>query len=366
MFEHRLAAHIDWSLLGAVGALSAIGTAMVYSATYDPAGVVVAPEFYRHLVALAVGAAALMACLLVDYRTLADRSLLLYAGLVTVLALTLFAGTEQGGAQRWIGVGPLSGQPSELARLVLALVLAGVYARGHPEGRARRDWLLGGAVVALPFVLIARQPDLGTAVTLLPGCLTIMVLAGLRVRVLAAAALLAMLAAPLVWAYGLEDYQQRRISSFLDPEQDPQGAGYQQRQARITVGSGGLTGRGFLQGTQNQYDFLPVSHNDFIFSVLAEELGFVGVSITLGLYLFVVLRALDAARVARDATGTYLVAGIAAGFTFQVVYNITMAAGLAPVKGLTLPLMSFGGSSIIATLMGLGLVLNVRMRRFRN
>ena len=288
MFEHRLAAHIDWSLLGAVGALSAIGTAMVYSATYDPAGVVVAPEFYRHLVALAVGAAALMACLLVDYRTLADRSLLLYAGLVTVLALTLFAGTEQGGAQRWIGVGPLSGQPSELARLVLALVLAGVYARGHPEGRARRDWLLGGAVVALPFVLIARQPDLGTAVTLLPGCLTIMVLAGLRVRVLAAAALLAMLAAPLVWAYGLEDYQQRRISSFLDPEQDPQGAGYQQRQARITVGSGGLTGRGFLQGTQNQYDFLPVAHNDFIFSVLAEELGFVGVSITLGLYLFVV------------------------------------------------------------------------------
>ena len=202
---------------------------------------------------------------------------------MAVLVLTLFMGTEQGGAQRWVGIGPLSGQPSELARLVLALVLASVYARNSPARRALRDWIVGGAVVALPFVLIARQPDLGTAVTLLPACLTIMVFAGLRIRALAVVALLAVLAAPLVWAYGLEEYQQGRIISFLDPEQDPQGAGYQQRQARITVGSGGLTGRGFLQGTQNQYNFLPVAHNDFIFSVLAEEHGFVGVSITLGL-----------------------------------------------------------------------------------
>ncbi len=366
MFEHRLAVHIDWALLGAIGVLSAIGAAMVFSTTYDPAGGTVGAEFYRQLAALAVGAVALTACLMVDYRTLADRSLVIYAGLVAVLALTLLAGTEGGGAQRWVCVGPLCGQPSELARLVLALVLAAAYGRTAPGPRALRDWLPGGAVVAVLFVLIARQPDLGTAVTLLPVGLTIMVFAGLRARVLVVAALLAVLAAPIVWAYGLEDYQQRRISSFLDPEQDPQGAGYQQRQARITVGAGGLAGRGFLQGTQNQYNFLPVAHNDFIFSVLAEELGFVGVSIALGLYLFVILRSLDAARVARDSTGTYLVVGIVAGFTFQVVYNVTMSAGLAPVKGLTLPLMSFGGSSVIATLMGFGLILNVRMRRFRN
>ena len=366
MFEHRLAFYIDWLLVGVIGILSAIGAAMVFSATYDPTSGSVGPEFYRQLAALALGVLALIACLMVDYRTLADRSFIIYAGLVALLALTLLAGTEQGGAQRWVGLGPLSGQPSELARLVLALVLASVYGRSNSGPRSLRDWLVGGAVVALPFVLIARQPDLGTAVTLLPVCLTIMVFAGLRVRVLVVLGLLAVLATPLVWAYGLEDYQQRRISSFLDPEQDPQGAGYQQRQARITVGSGGLTGRGFLQGTQNQYNFLPVAHNDFIFSVLAEELGFVGVSITLLLYLCVILRSLDAGRVARDSTGTYLVAGIVAGFTFQVVYNITMSAGLAPVKGLTLPLMSFGGSSIIATLMGFGLILNVRMRRFRN
>ena len=366
MFEHRLAVYIDWALLVAIGLLSVMGAAMVFSATYDPTSGTVGTEFYRQLLALVVGAVALVVCLMVDYRTLADRSWFVYGGLVAVLALTLLVGTEQGGARRWIGIGPFSGQPSELARLVLALVLASAYGRSNPGPRALRDWLLGGAVVALPFLLIARQPDLGTAVTLVPVCLTIMVFAGLRVRVLAVVALLAVLATPLVWAYGLEDYQQRRISSFLDPEQDPQGAGYQQRQARITVGSGGLVGRGFLQGTQNQYNFLPVAHNDFIFSVLAEELGFVGVSIALGLYLFVILRALGAAWVARDSTGTYLVAGIVAGFTFQVIYNITMSAGLAPVKGLTLPLMSFGGSSIIATLMGFGLILNVRMRRFRN
>ncbi len=366
MFEHRLGVYIDWALLGAIAILSVMGAAMVFSATYDSTSGSVGTEFYRHLVALAVGSVALVFCLMVDYRTLADRSWFVYAGLVAVLVLTLLAGTEQGGARRWIGIGPLSGQPSELARLVLALVLASVYARSNPGPRALRDWFLGGAVVALPFVLIARQPDLGTAVTLLPVCLTVMVFAGLRVRVLAVVALLAVLATPLVWAYGLEDYQQRRISSFLDPEQDPQGAGYQQRQARITVGSGGLAGRGFLQGTQNQYNFLPVAHNDFIFSVLAEELGFFGVSIALGLYLFVILRSLDAAWVARDRIGMYLVAGIVAGFTFQVVYNIVMSAGLAPVKGLTLPLMSFGGSSVIATLMGFGLILNVRMRRFRN
>ena len=366
MFEHRLAVYLDWALLAAIGMLCAIGAATVFSATFDPTSGSVGAEFYRHLVALAIGAAALVGCLMVDYRTLADRSLFIYAGLVAVLVLTLFMGTEQGGAQRWVGIGPLSGQPSELARLVLALVLASVYARNSPARRAWRDWIVGGAVVALPVVLIARQPDLGTAVILLPVCLTIMMFAGLRIRVLVVVALLAVLAAPLVWAYGLEEYQQRRISSFLDPEEDPQGAGYQQRQARITVGSGGLTGRGFLQGTQNQYNFLPVAHNDFIFSVLAEEHGFVGVSITLALYLFVILRSLDAARVARDSTGMYLVAGLVAGFAFQVVYNITMSAGFAPVKGLTLPLMSFGGSSIIATLMGFGLILNVRMRRFRN
>ena len=170
--------------------------------------------------------------------------------------------------------------------------------------------------------------------------------------------------APIAWMFALEDYQKSRIVTFLDPEQDARGAGYQQIQARITVGSGGVTGKGFMQGTQGQLRFLPVAHNDFIFSVLAEEQGFAGVVVALALYLFVIMRSLDAARLSKDRVGAYLVLGVLSCFTFQVVYNITMSAGLAPVKGLTLPLMSYGGSSMIATLAGFGLILSVRMRRF--
>jgi len=174
------------------------------------------------------------------------------------------------------------------------------------------------------------------------------------------------LVAPVAWKFALKDYQKERISTFLDPSQDAKGAGYQQIQARITVGSGGLWGKGFTKGTQGQLRFLPVAHNDFIFSVLAEEQGFAGVLVTLGLYLFVILRALEASRLAKDRLGAYLVLGVLASFTFQVIYNVTMSAGLAPVKGLTLPLMSYGGSSMIASLAAFGLILNVRMRRFTN
>jgi rod shape determining protein RodA len=177
---------------------------------------------------------------------------------------------------------------------------------------------------------------------------------------------LAIVAAPVVWNYALQDYQRGRILTFLDPWRDPRGAGYQQIQAQITVGSGGLWGKGFQKGTQGQLSFLPVAHNDFIFSVLAEEHGFAGVLVVLALYVFVMLRSVEAARLAKDRLGTLLVIGVLSGFTFQVLYNVTMSAGFAPVKGLTLPLVSYGGSSMIATLAGFGLILNVRMRRFTN
>jgi len=235
--------------------------------------------------------------------------------------------------------------------------------RGSPGAT---ELAIAGGLTLIPVALIAKEPDLGTAVTLLPIFLAVAYLAGMRMRVLGIICLCAALAAPVAWKFALKDYQKSRISTFLDPSQDAKGAGYQQIQARITVGSGGLSGKGFQQGTQGQLRFLPVAHNDFIFSVLAEEQGFAGVLVALGLYLFVILRALEAATLAKDRLGSYLVLGVLASFTFQVVYNITMSAGLAPVKGLTLPLMSYGGSSMIATLAGFGLVLNVRMRRFTN
>ncbi len=366
MFERRLYTYLDWTLVTAILLLCAIGLAMIYSTTFDPTTERVGEQFYRQLWALAVGLVALTVCLMVDYRLLADRAVLIYGGLIALLSYTLVFGIEMGGAQRWIGLGPFNLQPSEFARLAIPLVLATFYAQSRRGTRTMGDWVLGAAFVVVPFALIAREPDLGTAVTLLPVCLAIMLFAGLPLRFLASIVIVAILVVPVAWTYAMEDYQRTRIVSFLDPEQDPRGAGYQQIQARITVGSGGLTGKGFLQGTQNQYNFLPVAHNDFVFSVLAEEQGFLGVLFTLGLYLFVILRSLDTARVAKDRTGMYLVIGIMAGFSFQVIYNITMSAGLAPVKGLTLPLVSYGGSSIISTLMGFGLILNVRMRRFIN
>ena len=369
MFERRLYFHIDWLLLGAVLTLAGIGVAMIYSTTYRllPDGTGYAGrEFYTQLYALGLGGIALLVCLTIDYRALAEHSLIIYGGLLALLVFVLIAGDSAGGAQRWIELGPFKLQPSEFGRITLALILAMFFGENRRGARNTSDLVIGGIFAAVPLFLIAKQPDLGTAVTLIPVFLGITYLAGLRLRLLAIAAGMAILLTPIVWNYALKDYQKSRIVIFLDPEQDPRGAGYQPIQARVTVGSGGLVGKGFRNGTQGQYKFLPVAHNDFIFSVLAEEQGFAGVCVALGLYLFVILRSLEAARLAKDRIGAYLVGGIISGFTFQVIYNITMSAGLAPVKGLTLPLMSYGGSSMIATLAAFGLILNVRMRRFTN
>ena len=278
----------------------------------------------------------------------------------------LFFGVVRGGSRRWIDLGVVNLQPSEFAKAALALVLAKFFGDSRRGALRREDLAIAACITAVPLILVARQPDLGTAVTLIPVAFAIAYVAGMPMRIIGVLALAAVLVAPVAWKFALQDYQRGRISTFLDPAQDAKGAGYQQIQARITVGSGGPWGKGFTKGTQGQLRFLPVAHNDFIFSVLAEEQGFAGVLVTLGLYLFVILRALEAARLAKDRVGAYLVLGVLASFTFQVIYNVTMSAGLAPVKGLTLPLMSYGGSSMIATLAAFGLILNVRMRRFTN
>ena len=366
MFERRLIFHVDWLLLGALLVLTGIGIAMIYSTTYVVVGDHAGPQVRTQTYALVLGLIALFVFLVIDYRLLAENSLVLFGGLLALLLFVLFKGSTQFNATRWIEIGPFNLQPSEFGRIALALVLATYFGENRRGARNMGDLVVGGLFTAVPVLLIARQPDLGTAVTLIPVFLGIAYLAGMRLRLLGVIALIAVLMAPLAWQFALKDYQKSRITTFLDPEQDPRGDGYQQIQARITVGSGGLTGKGFMQGTQGQYKFLPVAHNDFIFSVLAEEQGFIGVLAVLGLYLFIILRSLEAARLSKDRLGAYLVAGIIAGFSFQVIYNIAMSAGLAPVKGITLPLMSYGGSSLIATLAAFGLILNVRMRRFTN
>jgi rod shape determining protein RodA len=364
MFERRLYYHIDWALLFAIFALCAFGVATIYSATFDPTHGA-SHRYVVQMYAVGLGVIAMMVMLTLDYRTFTDKSHLIYVAILAVLIYVLLFGHEGKGARRWIPLGGFNLQPSEFAKIAVALVLAKFFGenRGAPQWT---DLAIGGVLTLIPLGLIAKEPDLGTAVTLLPIFLAIAYLAGMQMRILGILLLASVLAAPIAWKFALKDYQKSRISTFIDPSLDAKGAGYQQIQARITVGSGGLTGKGFRQGTQGQLRFLPEVDNDFIFSVLAEEHGFAGVLVALGLYLFVILRALEAARLAKDRLGSYLVLGVLASFTFQVVYNVTMSAGLAPVKGLTLPLMSYGGSSMIATLAGFGLILNVRMRRFTN
>src|SRR4051812_24192136 len=364
MFERRLYHHIDWALVIAMLALCALGVVMINSTTADPTRSM-CRMYITQIYAIVLGLGAMMFMMTLDYRTFTDKSHLIYIGLLALLLYVMFFGQVQMGARRWIPLKVFNLQPSEFAKLGVALVLAKFFGetRGSPTWS---DLAVGGLLTALPLGLIAKEPDLGTAVTLLPVFVAIAYLAGMRMRILGILLVCAVIAAPIAWKFALKDYQKSRISTFLDPSQDAKGAGYQQIQARITVGSGGLTGKGFKHGTQGQLRFLPVADNDFIFSVLAEELGFAGVLAALGLYLFIILRTLDAARLAKDRLGSYLVLGVLASFTFQVVYNITMSAGLAPVKGITLPFMSYGGSSMIATLAGFGLVLNVRMRRFTN
>lgn len=364
--DRRLLPHLDWPLLAALVALALIGIATIYSVTWNLQTNQPGNEFWTQVYALPVALAAMVVFLTIDYRTLAQRSLLLYGGLLLSLVGVMVIGVVRMGARRWIPLGPVNLQPSEFARITISLVLAMYFGDARRSARAPADLFMACVFVGIPFLLIQQQPDLGTAMTLLPVLLGVLYLAGLRMRWLVVAAVVLALLSPIIWNYGLKEYQRDRIATFVDPSKDAKGKGYQQIQAKVTVGSGGLMGKGFRQGTQGAYQFLPVAHNDFVFSVLAEEHGFVGVLVALGLYLFVILRSLEAAKLARDRVGAFLVVAFISGFGFQVLYNITMSAGLAPVKGLTLPLMSYGGSSLVATLAGFGLVLNVRMRRFTN
>jgi rod shape determining protein RodA len=362
VIDRRLVANIDWVLLGVTLLLALIGVSTVYSATHR--GTLIGLHV-KQLYLVTGGLLCLLIALLVDYRRLSDRAVLFYVLSVAVLAYVVLFGPLIAGTRRWILIRSFQLQPSEFVKLVSALLLAKVFSESNRETLGLRDLLGPAAAIGVLVVLIARGPDLGTAVCLLPPFLTVAFLAGLRMRAVLAVFLGLVLVSGLAWPY-LKDYQKTRIYTFLDPSLDPRGAGYQKIQSQIAVGSGGLLGKGFGEGSQAQLGYLPARHTDFILSVLAEEMGFLGVVGVLGLYALWLWRMLETAQLARDRLGAFLCAALAAGFAFQVVYNSAMVAGLVPVKGLPLPLLSSGGSSVLASLIGVGLVLNVRMRRFAN
>lgn len=361
--DRRHLYNIDWALLLVTLAIAAIGVVTIVSATH---GSRFEGVYAKQLYAIALGLLALLLCLGLDYRRLADRAPLFYLLAMSALAGLLFFGPRIAGTRRWFVVAGFQIQPSEFAKLVAALFVAKVFAESKKEALGLREILWPGAAIGFLCLLIAAEPDLGTAFTLIPMFVTVAYLAGLRMRaVLALLPVLALLGG-LWWQYAAEPYQKRRIRTHLGIEEDPKGGGYQKIQSQIAVGSGGLAGKGYKRGSQSQLGYLPARQTDFIFSVLAEENGFVGVVAVLGLYLFVLWRAFETAQLARDRVGAFLAAALGAILTFQVVYNVAMVAGLVPVKGLPLPLMSYGGSSVLSSLLAIALILNVRMRRFAN
>ena len=363
MVDRRLLFNMDWVLLGSTVLLCVIGVATIHSATHlgQNSGLYVKQAYY-----VVAGLLALGMSLFADYRRLADRSPLLYLLALAALVAVLLFGPLIVNTRRWFQVFGVQVQPSEFVKLVAALLVAKIFAEAKKESLGLADIALPGLAIGVLVALIAKQPDLGTAFCLVPLFLAVAVLAGLRLKALVGLAAVSVIVASAAWHFAMVDYQKTRVQTFLGLKKDPQGAGWQSDQSRIAVGSGGLTGRGYKEGTQSQLGYLPARHTDFIFSVLAEEVGFVGVVVVLGLYLLVLWRGLETAHLARDRIGAFLVAGIMGSMAFQVIYNVAMVAGLVPVKGLPLPFMTYGGSSVLSSLLAIGLVLNVRMRRFAN
>jgi rod shape determining protein RodA len=361
MARYRSAREMDWALLTIALVITAVGILQIYSATL---GTTWASAWWRQCVYVAVGLVLMWLAASVDYHTLLNQAPIYYWALVASLVVVLALGKEVSGGKRWI---PLLGgfhfQPSEFVKVVLILQIARYLSDVKGDHLEARDLLKLGALTALPAALVMKQPDLGTALSYLPILAMGIFLAGLRWQHVVALVLIAALALPVGW-HLLKDYQKMRLIAFLDPSRDPLGSGYQVIQSQIAVGAGGMWGKGVTQGSQTQLRFLPVPHTDFIFSAFAEEHGFVGVLVMLGLYFLLLMQIVQNAQVAADRAGMYIAMGVAGLLLFHLLVNIGMVVGRMPVTGIPLPLMSYGGSSILSWYIMLGLVNNVRLRRF--
>lgn len=363
MKKRSLGSQFDWGLFVLVLLLSGLGFTVLWSASHGADGEH-GPYAIRQMQWFIIGLAAMAVCLSFDYRHLQTRATALYGGLLLLLVLVLVLGKSSMGAQRWLPLGPLRIQPSEFMKLGMAVMMANVLSRqDEPPPHGPRNLLLPAALTVVPVGLVLIQPDLGTAALAGAVALVVVLFQGVRRKVLLAAGGVFLGGLPLAWGF-LKDYQRQRILTFLDPERDPLGAGYHIIQSKIAVGSGQILGKGFLHGTQARLQFLPERHTDFIFSVLAEEWGFLGSLFVLALYALLILWGLDIAAKARDTFGRLLAVGVTSIVFFHVVVNVGMVTGCLPVVGVPLPLFSYGGSSVLTTYLAVGILLNVKMRRF--
>ncbi|MDH5490338.1 MAG: rod shape-determining protein RodA [Myxococcales bacterium] len=357
----------DWTLFVATCAIAVLGIVNLYSAT-SAAGVQ-SDLHIQQIYWLTLGTGVAVLIVSIDYHHFERNAWVAYGAGLVLLVLVFLLGRSVRGSMRWIPIGGFSLQPSELMKVFLIIALA-KYLHNDPktDGRTLKDLVIPGLILAVPMVLILKQPDLGTAVICALIFGTVMVLTHLKIRSLVTLAIFFGVSAPLSWSYLLEDYQKGRFTAiwarWSGEEIDILDAGWHTQQSLVAIGSGGLTGKGFMRGTQNQFRFLPDQQSDFPFSVWSEEHGFLGAFVLLGLYLFVVIWGLKIASQARDRFGAVVSVGVSAMIFWHAVINLGMVMGMLPVVGLTLPLFSYGGSSVLTVMMGLGLLMNVSMRRF--
>ncbi len=362
----QLLGRLDWTMVLAIAALLMVGITFIYSASYRSDDLPAGSFFEKQILWALMGIGIFLVFAAVDYHQLRDASWALYALGLVLLILVLLIGKKVYGAYRWLNLFGIQVQPSEFAKVATMIALARFLSR---PGRSMAPLKLVGQVLlimAVPFLLILKEPDLGTASVLVPVAFFMMFAAGVPIRTLALLVLIGILLMPLGW-FVLGDYQRERILVFLDPGRDPLGAGWNKIQSAIAVGSGGFWGKGYLRGTQNLLGFLPrtVAPTDFIYSVIAEEMGFAGSTLLLALYATVLTGGIRAALLARDKMGRLLAVGVTSSLFFHVAVNMAMTIGLLPITGLPLPLLSYGGSFMISTMIGLGIVQSVYIRRFR-
>ena len=362
--DRRLISHFDWTLLLLSLAFVLIGVATIYSASYDIVQQQAGALPGRQLTWLGLGLVAMFAALAFDYHYLDRVAYPFYGAMLLLLVVVYFVGHSGGGSQRWINLGFFRLQPSEPAKVAVVLVMAKYFQDDEPaRGYYLRD-LWASFALAAPLVLLTLiQPDLGTAIILGIVFISMVLMGGLRTRsfLYLVGAGLAFL--PVAWHF-LKAYQRNRILTFLDPDRDPLGAGYHVIQSQIAIGSGRFFGKGYLHGTQNRLDFLPAQHTDFIFAVFSEEWGFLGCLILLLMFFALIVYCLRIVQRAKDRFGALLVFGMTAIFFWHATVNVAMVAGVLPVVGVPLPLVSYGGSALASLMFAIGVIMNVSMRRF--
>lgn len=362
MIDRTQIGKIDWILIILLVINSAIGVVAIYSGSHYLAG----DYHLRQIIFIAVSLAALLLFLAIDYNTLVTYSLAFYIGCLIILAGILLFGALISGARSWIKLPYFQIQPSEIMKIAVILLLAQIYAEFR---RAYLTWgkaVLSGVVISLPILLVGLQPDLGTALSYIPIFFGALILAGLNKKILIVFLILTIILGYAGGSFLLKDYQKDRLTTLVFPGKDPLGSGYQITQSKIAVGSGGFLGKGFMRGTQSQLRFLPVRHTDFVFSVIGEEFGFLGVTSVMLFYFLFILRLFQAVLKSRDRTGVYIVFMVTTLIVCQFLINVMMTIGLFPIAGIPLPLLSYGGSSLLTNFLAVSLVVNVKMRRFVN